>query len=292
MSTAAKALADLERRHPEWAPWLAVVAEVVRESESDTWDAFVPDPVDSSRTSVPLLADVAVAVPAAMARRLLDRLCGSASLDATPKMASLKNVPRTDANALALFRASLCQDAAAIEEASAPPWTDAEAFHAVVSQLAVPFLHACRRRWNGSRHTGWEEGSCPVCGAWPAFTEVRGIERSRHYRCGRCGGEWHARALYCPFCSMHDHNELVSLLPDNDGSNAAIEACRRCLGYVKTFNRLQGCAPAAVMIEDLASVNLDIAALDQGYSRPQGAGHRIDVTLSDAAPRRRFLAWS
>jgi FdhE protein len=131
-----------------------------------------------------------------------------------------------------------------------------------------------------------------VCGAWPAFAEVRGIERSRHYRCGRCGGEWHARALYCPFCSMHDHTELVSLLPDKDGTNATIEACRRCLGYVKTFTRLQGCAPAAVMIEDLASVNLDIAALDQGYLRPQGAAHRLDVALSDAATKRRFFAWS
>jgi FdhE protein len=292
MSTAATALADLERRHPEWAPWLAVVAEVVRESESDTWDAFVPELVDSSRASVPLLADVVVAVPAAIARRLLDRLCRIASVDATPKMASLKNVARTDANALALFRASLCQDAAAVHEASAPAGTDAEALQAVVSLLAVPFLHACRRRWNTPPRAGWEQGCCPVCGAWPAFTEVRGIERSRHHRCGRCGGEWHARALYCPFCSMDDHKELVSLLPQHDGTNAAIEACRRCLGYVKTFTRLQGCAPAAVMIEDLASVNLDIAALDQGYLRPQGAGHRLDVTLSEVATRRRFFAWS
>ena len=292
MSTAATALTDLERRHPEWAPWLAVVDEVVRESESDTWDAFVPAVVDSSRASVPLLADAIVAVPPSAAGRLLNRLCRIASMDAAPKMASLKKVPRTGANAIALFRASLSQDAAAVQEASAPTGADAEALQAVVSLLAVPFLHACRRRWNGSLHSGWEEGCCPVCGAWPAFAEVRGIERSRHYRCGRCGGEWHARALYCPFCSMHDHNALVSLLPENDGSNAVIEACRRCLGYVKTFTRLQGCAPAAVMIEDLASVNLDIAALDQGYLRPQGAGHRIDVTLSEVAARRRFFAWS
>ena len=291
MNAAATALADLKRRRPEWEPWLAVVDEVVRESESSGWDAFVPEAADA-RPSVPVLADLVVAVAASQARGLMDRLCRIASADGTPKMASLKNVVRTDANALALLRASLCQDNAPVEEAAAATETATDALQAVVSLLAVPFLHACRRRWNTPMHAGWEDGYCPVCGAWPAFAEVRGIERSRHYRCGRCGGEWHARALFCPFCSMHDHNELVSLVPEKDGTNAVIEACRRCSGYVKSFTRLQGCAPATVMIEDLASVNLDIAALDQGYLRPQGAGHRIEVALSDAATKRRFFAWS
>jgi FdhE protein len=138
---------------------------------------------------------------------------------------------------------------------------------------------------------GWVEGYCPVCGSWPAFAEVRGIERNRYFRCGRCGGAWHARALHCPYCSTSEHGELVALVPENGGSNAVIDACRRCLGYVKTFTRLQGCAPGQVMLDDLASVDLDIAVLEQGYTRPSGAGYALAITVTDTRAGRRLFAW-
>jgi FdhE protein len=135
----------------------------------------------------------------------------------------------------------------------------------------------------------WIEGYGPVCGAWPAFAEVRGIERSRHLR---CGGEWQTRCLYCLYCGMTDHKELVSLVPEKSGSNAAIDACKRCLGYVKAFTTLQGSPPANVMVDDLASVDLDIAALGQGYRRPEGVGYSLDIKI---VPKpgfsERILSW-
>jgi FdhE protein len=132
-----------------------------------------------------------------------------------------------------------------------------------------------------------------MCGSWPAFAEVRGIERSRYFRCGRCGGEWHARALCCPYCETIDHDELVALVPESGGSNAAIDACRRCLGYVKTLTRLQGCPPETVMVEDLATVDLDVAALEHGYNRPpSGAARALEITMTEKRATRRFLAWS
>ena len=113
------------------------------------------------------------------------------------------------------------------------------------------------------------------------------------FRCGRCGSEWQARALFCPYCGMTDHNELVSLVPEKSGSNSVIDACQRCLGYVKTFTTLQGSPPAKVMIDDLASVDLDIAAMQQGYKRPDGAGYALDViVVGKAMPKPSFFAWS
>ena len=73
--------------------------------------------------------------------------------------------------------------------------------------------------------------------------------------------------------------------------NGVIEGCRSCLAYVKTFTRLQGCPPGAVMLEDLASVALDIAALEQGYVRPRGAGYPLDVSVTARNVPRRFFAW-
>jgi FdhE protein len=289
------ALDGLRRQRPEWQPWLVVVDEILRETRAGTWDPVVPACPPSSEISVPLLEGATLALEASlvatMVRRLLTRLIGITSRDGTLKLATLKTVP-ADVDMLPLFTASLCQDRERIDEFAAASAADAEAFHAVVALLPVPLLHACNRRWASSIPKSWVEGYCPVCASWPAFAEVRGIERSRYFRCGRCGGEWHARALCCPYCDMVDHEQLVALVPENGGSNAAVDACRRCLGYVKTLTRLQGCPPETVMVEDLATVDLDVAALEHGYSRPSGAARALEITMTEKGETRRFLAWS
>ena len=89
---------------------------------------------------------------------------------------------------------------------------------------------------------------------------------------------------------MNDHNQLVSLVPEKSGSNSVIDACKRCLGYVKTFTKLQGSPAAKVVLDDLATVDLDVAALEQGYKRPQGAGYSLNVTVTgDGKAWRRFF---
>jgi len=87
--------------------------------------------------------------------------------------------------------------------------------------------------------------------------------------------------LFCPYCGIIDHKELVSLVPEKSGSNAVIEACKHCLGYVKSFTLLQGRSPAKVLLDDLASVDLDVAAVKQGCKRPQGAGCALTVTVME-----------
>jgi FdhE protein len=206
-------------------------------------------------------------------------------------MSTLKGALSEDLEMLPLFTASLCQNNDLIKELTATSGADAAALQAIITLLPVPFLHACNRRWASSISPAWVEGYCPVCGSRPAFAEVRGIERNRYYRCGRCGGEWHAHALQCPFCAMSDHHQLTVLVPEQGSSNDVIEACQHCLGYVKTFTRLQGCSPAAVMLEDLASVDLDVAAIEHGFARPPGPGLALEITVTDKGRRPGFFAW-
>jgi len=284
------ALNGLRRERPEWEPWLVVVDEILREAGSPAWEAAVPAAAQAQRTAVPLLAGSKLILEVGLVRRLFERLIRTASRVGTPKMSSLKAALHADLEWAPLFTASLSQDSDRINEIAAVSGADAEALHAVIALLPVPFLHACNRRWASSISASWVEGYCPVCGSLPAFAEVRGIERNRYFRCGRCGGEWHARALYCPYCAMSDHDELVALVPEKAGSNAVIEACQRCLGYVKTFTRLQGCSPGAVMLEDLASVDLDVAAIEHGFARPPGPGLPLGITVTDKGARRGFFA--
>jgi FdhE protein len=291
MMTAGAALDGLKRRREEWAPWLAVVEEMLRETGAPVWDAAVPAGSDARQTTVPLLAGAAVSLQASAVRRFLERLIRIASRGGTAKMATLRAALDADLDVLALFTASLSQDGARVDEIAALSGADPEAFQAVAALLPVPFLHACNRGRASSVSESWVRGYCPVCASWPAFAEERGIERSRYFRCGRCSGEWLAHILHCPYCAMSDYNELVALVPEKSGSHAVIEACKRCRGYVKTFTRLQGCPFGTVMLEDLASVDLDVAALQQGHTRPTGLGYPLEVTVADRAPARRFFAW-
>ena len=75
------------------------------------------------------------------------------------------------------------------------------------------------------------------------------------------------------------NEELVTLAPENGQANAVVEACRRCRGYVKSLTRLQAGPPAGVHLDDLATVDLDIAALDEKYERPGGTGYPLTVTV-------------
>jgi FdhE protein len=156
---------------------------------------------------------------------------------------------------------------------------DPAALQAIATLLPVPFLQACHRRWAHAIDRNWAEGYCPVCGAWAALGEVRGIERSRYLRCGCCGAGWEWQCLHCPYCRTTDHDALVVLVPENDRANAVVDGCRRCRGYVKTLTRLQGSPPASVLLDDLATVDLDVAALQQQYERPGGTGYPLTVTI-------------
>jgi FdhE protein len=286
------ALRGLKRQRPEWEPWLAVVQEILHETGTSEWDAAVPADVNAHLPTIPLLAGATLILQTSAVRRLLKRVIRIASLSGTSKMATLESALHADLDVLTLFKASLCQDSDRVKEAAVVRGVDAEALQAVIALVPLPFLHACRQRWGSVISESWVEGYCPVCGAWPAFAEVRGIERSRYFRCGRCGGEWHARCLHCPYCALSDHDALVSLVPEKGGSRGVIDACERCLGYFKTFTRLQGCPPATVIVDDLASVDLDVAALEQGYTRPPGAGYPLEVTVTDKGATRRFFGWN
>lgn len=56
---------------------------------------------------------------------------------------------------------------------------------------------------------------------------------------------------------------------------------------MKSVTTLGPCPPDELLLLDLETVELDVAALEHGYRRPDGLGHPIDVTV---APRRRSVA--
>ena len=276
----------LRRRNPEWAPWLAVIGELLEEIDDSSWDAAVPRAASTAQASrVPLLANAVVSVDPLGVRHSFARLARSAARSGAEKMKGVERLLDRGVDSCAVFGLALNHDRERLQSIARETGVEPEAFIAIAALLPMPFLHACNRAWSASVSASWREGYCGVCGAWPSFAEVRGIERARYLRCGSCGGQWQVHALLCPYCGTNEHEKLSSLVSDERGSASAIDVCDSCRGHLKVFARLQGAAPASVVLDDLGSAELDIAAAARGYARPSGVAYTLNVTVAEQGAR-------
>jgi len=266
----------LARAHPEWGAWLAVLEATAAEAAAAAWAAAVP--VKTSETP-PLLRGATLTVERAVADRWLQRLCAASNVVPLRKAAARADALAVLAAAIELDEASL---AALARAAGAPE----DAFVAVAALAAVPWLEACGRHL-APRAAG-DGAACPICGAWATLAEARGLEGKRRLRCARCGGDWQTEWLRCPYCGIADHARLASLVADATGQTRKVDACRECSAYVKTITTLTATDAATLRLLDLATVDLDVAALDRGFRRPAGLGQSLGVTVSERRVARRF----
>jgi FdhE protein len=115
------------------------------------------------------------------------------------------------------------------------------------------------------RGTAWGHGYCPTCGSWPLLAEFRGLEQIRFLRCGLCASEWEFPRLLCPFCGNRDHRRLGYFHAEGEESSRRAATCDDCGGYVKTVATLAALSESALLVADLATLHLDLAAAERGY---------------------------
>ena len=278
---ARRQLGALAQAQPEAGAWLALVEASLTEGVNPAWGRAAAAVALRAEQpgGAPLLTGAMIPVErdaaAAWVRRLL-ALAGNASPEAAP-LADAAGAGRLDA--VALLEAAINQDAEAVNGLAAALGVGAVALGAVAQLAAMPLLQACRQRLAGAVAPDWHEGFCPICGAWPALAESRGLERSRRLRCGRCGGDWGMPPLRCPFCGTTDHEQLAALVSESDGEARKVETCARCRGYLKTVATLRPWAGDEVCLADLATVDLDLAALERDYARPAAPALELSVRL-------------
>jgi FdhE protein len=273
----ARRLEQMTFSHPEWRPWLEVLGRALGEADDPVWQSFVPPARASRGATVPLLAEAAIGVDPGTVRRWVHLLFGTAAGVGYSTAFRMAETGVGSSEAVAILEAAVCQDAARLRElaGSAP----SHAFGAIAGLAALPLLQACRHRWAGAVPPAWQQGYCPVCGAWPALAEARGLERTRRLRCARCGSDWAGECRDCVFCGTHDRAQLGLLIEDVTGARWRVETCSACGSYLKTLASLDGSPGPEIILDDLASVDLDFAALSEGYSRPAGRGFAIGTRL-------------
>ena len=285
-SASRRQLDQLSRSQPEAGPWLALVEATLVEAEQPVWAAAAMASLLQTEQvgGAPLLTGATVPLPRPVADDWLRRLLALAG-EAGPEAISLRvAASATDLDAPGLLEAAINQDEPRIAAEADRLGTDSHALAAIAHLATGPLLQALRRRFAGATGASWEQGSCPICGAWPAAAESRGLERSRHLRCGRCGADWAFATLRCPFCATDDHAKLSSLVPEQQAESRRIETCEVCRGYVKQLATLRPWAGDEVALADLASVDLDLAALEHDYARPERPAHHLGLRLVDPLP--------
>jgi FdhE protein len=288
-TTAADSLETLARDRPEFRPWLRLLGAARSEiANPDHADAVPERP--PGKDGAPRLDGAMFAMSRRAAEHWLRGLLTLASAAGAP--ASLASAARSRSlDALAVIEAAIGADRERLEALADAAGAERAAFAPVAAVAAMPLLHACGRRWAGHVPPGWDHGYCPICGAWPALAEARGLERERRLRCARCGGDWRTEWLRCPFCANRDHLRLGALVPEGSVETRKAETCAACRRYVKTVTTLQATPAAEVAIQDLATVDLDVGALASGYQAPPGLGHPVRVRIS-ARARWPRMAWT
>jgi FdhE protein len=266
---------SLAAEHPEWSGWLALLRAVDEEAATPAWQEAVSR-LDASR--VPRLLEASMEIERAPAERWVRRLFSVNDVAGLGEAA-------TRIDAFALIRAALEMDDSSLSALARDAHAPLEAFGAVAPLAALPWLTACGRRLAAGAEApgGW----CPVCGAWAGLAEARGLERERRLRCIRCGADWRTQWLACPFCGNDDHRRLPSLVADSTGETRKVDACAACRGYVKTVTTLAAADTSGLRLLDLATVDLDVAALERSFERPRGLGHPLRVRVAER-PVRRF----
>lgn len=138
--------------------------------------------------------------------------------------------------------------------------------------------------------TTWNDAACPVCGAWTRLAESRGLEPSYRLRCARCGAGWPATPTRCPFCGEDDGTKMPALVFEATGGTRRVALCTSCRTYLKVVTTAMACPPADIGLLDLATVDLDVAALQQGYERPRRSRPSLRTRVIARGPGGR-RAW-
>jgi FdhE protein len=98
--------------------------------------------------------------------------------------------------------------------------------------------------------------------------EFRGLEQDRWLRCGLCAAGWEFPRLACPFCDNRDHHRLGHLHVEGEEARRRASTCEECRGYVKAVATLGALSAPGLLVADLATVHLDLAAAERGYAAP------------------------
>lgn len=138
--------------------------------------------------------------------------------------------------------------------------------------LAWAFLQPYAELLTTSGRPGVSDGSlstCPVCGSKPIVGVLRpeGDGAKKSLICMLCAHEWGFRRVYCPSCGEEREPQLA-FYSAPEIPHVRADVCDTCHTYLKTVD-LTKTGLAVPVVDDLATIPLDLWARQHGYQRLQ-----------------------
>lgn len=126
-----------------------------------------------------------------------------------------------------------------------------------------PFLSRCAEVLQQRTDLSiWTHSHCALCGGEPDFAVITPAAE-RHLICARCTLRWKFEALTCPYCRNSDRSRITSFAtPDGRYRVYACDACER---YIKAYDARRASRPVMPMVDSVATLPLDAAAMQRGY---------------------------
>ena len=114
--------------------------------------------------------------------------------------------------------------------------------------------------------------TCPLCGCKPVVGVLRpeGDGAKKSLVCMLCGHEWGFRRLYCPSCGEEKEPQMA-FYSAPEIEHVRVDVCDTCRTYLKTVD-LTKTGLADPVVDELATVPLDLWALEHGY-------HKLQINL-------------
>jgi hypothetical protein len=104
---------------------------------------------------------------------------------------------------------------------------------------------------------------CPLCGWEPDFAVIVPSGK-RRLICGRCLAQWTFDPITCPYCGNDDRGRITSFAA-RDG-RYRVYACDACRRYLKAYDARNAPRSVLVAVDTIATLPLDAAAMQRGYS--------------------------
>jgi Protein involved in formate dehydrogenase formation len=142
--------------------------------------------------------------------------------------------------------------------------SDDSMFGQVIAMAMRPFLSRCAEVLQQRPELAeWMHAHCALCGGEPDLSVIT-PSAERHLICSRCALRWKFEPLTCPYCRNSNRTQITSFAT-TDGKYR-VYACDVCRRYLKAYDGRRATRPVMPMVDSVATLPLDAAAIQRGYT--------------------------
>ena len=226
------------------------------------------------KRGIPVLHGEPIPLPAHIfaltAREFCEHLASGGAGEAAAAVARALDTHTLDSTAL--LSACFGRDQRRVRFMAAQAGVSADLAWLVAEMALAPFAFLLQRRALPSDQASvaaslgaWDRGFCPACGSWPAVVEGSG--GAHVIRCSFCAAAWRLSSYRCLYCG-NDRESFITAAPNPELPGRRLQLCGECGGYAKVLDVGTPIEFPLIAVEDLASMDLDVVAIERKYLKP------------------------